>query len=112
MNERAHIQARHSLYEDLARSIQNVRVLDAMMRVPRHAFVSSAWAAHAYKNVALPIGRGQTISQPQVVARVTELVVDYLSVSPRRARKVLEIGAGCGYQAMVLGHFFFQGLRH
>ncbi|MBS40980.1 MAG: protein-L-isoaspartate O-methyltransferase [Rhodospirillales bacterium] len=76
--------------------ITDQRVLSAIERVPREAFVPEAFHDQAYENTALPIGYGQTISQPSVVAFMTEA----LSVGPRM--KVLEVGTGCGYQAAVL----------
>jgi protein-L-isoaspartate(D-aspartate) O-methyltransferase len=72
------------------------RVLDAMRRVPRHEFVPPAYRRAAYRNRPLPIGAGQTISQPYIVALMTDL----LQLAPDS--KVLEIGTGCGYQAAVL----------
>jgi len=71
-------------------------VLDAIGATPRHLFVDEALASRAYEDTALPIGLGQTISQPYIVARMTELL---LEVSPH---KVLEVGTGSGYQAAVL----------
>lgn len=72
-------------------------VLDAMLAVPRHRFVDEALAIRAYEDVPLPIGHGQTISQPWVVARMTEL-----ARNGRDLDGVLEIGTGCGYQTAVL----------
>jgi len=77
-------------------AITDERVLTAIGTVPRHLFVDEALAARAYENNALPIGHGQTISQPWVVAKMTEAL---LRANPRR---VLEIGTGSGYQAAVL----------
>jgi len=79
-----------------ARGIHNERVLAAMLSVPRHLFVDSALASRSYQDCALPIGCGQTISQPYMVARMTEL----LELKGRE--RVLEIGTGCGYQTAVL----------
>lgn len=76
--------------------IADGRVLDVMLRLQRHEFVPAALQSQAYKDNALPIASGQTISQPYIVARMTEL----LNVS--RRDKVLEIGAGTGYQTAVL----------
>ncbi len=76
--------------------IADERVLNAIRTVPRHQFVDEALAARAYEDDALPIGHGQTISQPWVVARMTEAL---LETSPK---KVLEVGTGSGYQAAVL----------
>lgn len=79
--------------------VSDVRVLDAMRSVPRHLFVDEALASRAYEDTALPIGQGQTISQPYIVARTLELAL--AGVDLRQAR-VLEIGTGCGYAAAVL----------
>lgn len=78
--------------------IRNLNVLRAIGSVPRHLFVDEVLASRAYEDSALPIGFGQTISQPWVVARMTELVLD-AEAPPKR---VLEIGTGSGYQAAVL----------
>ena len=79
-----------------SRGIKDVRVLDAMEKVQRHVFVPENMRKFAYNDEPLPIGRGQTISQPYIVAYMTEI----LQLSP--AGKVLEIGTGSGYQAAVL----------
>jgi len=76
--------------------INDERVLNAIRTVPRHLFMDEALASRAYEDTALPIGHGQTISQPWVVAKMTEAV---LEAAPN---KVLEIGTGSGYQAAVL----------
>jgi protein-L-isoaspartate(D-aspartate) O-methyltransferase len=76
--------------------ISDNRVLEAIGSTPRHLFVDEALASRAYEDTALPIGFGQTISQPYIVARMTELV---LAVAPRT---VLEVGTGSGYQAAIL----------
>jgi protein-L-isoaspartate(D-aspartate) O-methyltransferase len=78
--------------------IGNPRVLDQIRNVPRHLFVDEALATRAYEDTALPIGHGQTISQPYIVARMTEALLD----GARTPGKVLEIGTGCGYQTTVL----------
>ena len=78
------------------RGVADARVLDAMRRVPRHRFVEEALRERAYGDYPLPIGEGQTISQPFMVGRMTEL----LRLAGRE--KVLEIGTGSGYQAAVL----------
>jgi protein-L-isoaspartate(D-aspartate) O-methyltransferase len=78
--------------------ISNLRVLEAMLHVPRHLFVDEAFAQRAYEDAALPIAFNQTISQPYIVARMTEQLVNALPDKPR----VLEIGTGCGYQTAVL----------
>jgi protein-L-isoaspartate(D-aspartate) O-methyltransferase len=81
--------------------IRDERVLAAMAAVPRHVFVEEALASRAYEDTALPIGFGQTISQPYVVARMIEAVLQ-----DRVPGKTLEVGTGCGYQAAVLAHVF------
>ena len=88
--------SKRNLLKKLASEISDRRVLDAMRRVPRERFVTSAIAELAYSDVALPIAAGQTISQPTIVAiTVSELEL-------RKSDKVLEIGAGSGYQAAIL----------
>ena len=77
--------------------IRDERVLNAIRTVPRHLFVDEALATRAYEDTALPIGHGQTISQPWVVARMTEAIID--GAMPK---KVLEIGTGSGYQGAIL----------
>ena len=77
--------------------ISDEATLNAVRVVPRHLFIDEALASRAYEDTALPIGHGQTISQPWVVARMTEVV---LAVAPK---KVLEVGTGSGYQAAILG---------
>jgi protein-L-isoaspartate(D-aspartate) O-methyltransferase len=79
-----------------ARGISDKRVLDAMRRVPRHAFVPQGLREQAYDDEPLPIGQGQTISQPYIVALMTELA------RPQPNDRALEIGTGSGYQAAVL----------
>jgi protein-L-isoaspartate(D-aspartate) O-methyltransferase len=79
-----------------ARGVSDAAVLQAMREVPRHRFVEEALAAKAHTDAPLPIGEGQTISQPYIVARMTEL----LDVRP--GMKVLEVGTGSGYQSAVL----------
>ncbi len=80
----------------VARGVSDKAVLDAMRKIPRHLFVQDALASRAYSDSALPIGEGQTISQPYIVAFMSEL----LQIQP--GHKVLEIGTGSGYQAAVL----------
>lgn len=103
MHERAGIgmtsaRTRDRLVQRLKdQGIRSRDVLEQIRNVPRHLFVDEALASRAYEDTALPIGLGQTISQPFVVARMTEaLLADFAGES------VLEIGTGCGYQTMVL----------
>ena len=77
--------------------IKNLAVLDRIKNVPRHIFVDEALGSRAYEDTALPIGFGQTISQPYIVARMTEAL---LEGGPLHS--VLEVGTGCGYQTAVL----------
>ncbi len=77
--------------------IRSEAVLEQIRNVPRHLFVDEALASRAYEDTALPIGLGQTISQPYVVARMTEALLDGFE-----GEKVLEIGTGCGYQTAIL----------
>ncbi|QYJ85156.1 protein-L-isoaspartate(D-aspartate) O-methyltransferase [Shewanella mesophila] len=92
---------------NLARSLQgsgiaNVDVLSAVAKTPRELFLDAALGHKAYENTALPIGQGQTISQPYIVARMTELLLE------SKPRKVLEIGTGSGYQAAILAQLVDQ----
>lgn len=80
----------------VARGIKDRRVIDAMLKVPRHRFVEEAMGAQAYSDSPLPIGEKQTISQPYMVALMTELL------ELKGSEKVLEIGTGSGYQAAIL----------
>ena len=77
--------------------IANLQVLDRIRNVPRHIFVDEALGTRAYEDTALPIGFGQTISQPYIVARMTEALLEGTPL-----RNVLEVGTGCGYQTAVL----------
>jgi len=77
--------------------ITNLAVLDRIRNLPRHIFVDEALGSRAYEDTALPIGFGQTISQPYIVARMTEALLEGAPLS-----KVLEVGTGCGYQTAVL----------
>lgn len=78
------------------RGIKDKAVLAALRKVPRHRFVPALWSGRAYDDGPLPIGEGQTISQPYIVAWMTELI------EPKKDMRVLEIGTGSGYQAAVL----------
>ena len=81
----------------MEQGIKNMQVLDIIRSIPRHIFLDEALSHRAYEDVALPIGYGQTTSQPYVVAKMTEIVS-----ASRRLRSVLEIGTGCGYQTAVI----------
>ena len=85
-----------------AQGVSDPRVLAAMGQVERHRFVDSALVNQAYEDTSLPIGLGQTISKPNVVARMIELLLAAPGVGPAPMGRVLEIGTGCGYQAAVL----------
>ena len=78
-------------------NIRNEKVLEVIATMPRHLFVDEALASRAYENISLPIGHGQTISQPYMVARMTELLLEGGHIN-----KVLEIGTGSGYQTSIL----------
>ena len=80
--------------------IHDLRVLERIRNLPRHIFVDEALASRAYEDTALPIGWGQTISQPYIVARMTQALI-----AGGLPAKVLEVGAGCGYQTAVLAPF-------
>lgn len=77
--------------------IKNTAVLEVMQSIPRHIFIDEALADHAYANHPMPIGYGQTISQPYIVARMTEELL-----SEGHIDNVLEVGSGCGYQTAIL----------
>lgn len=83
--------------------ISNEKVLEVMARVPRHLFVDEALSHRAYEDTALPIGYGQTISQPYIVALMTQLLLE-----TGKPYSVLEIGTGCGYQTAILASIFPQ----
>lgn len=91
-------KTRHRMVQEqlIGRDIQSPRVLDAMRDTPRHFFVPSKLAHLAYSDRPLPIGEGQTISQPYIVALMTELL------APEKGHRILEIGTGSGYQAAIL----------
>lgn len=95
-SEEFYARLRHEMVDSLAESIRDRRVLDAMRKVPRHLFVPEEVRGRSYRDVPLPIGEGQTISQPTIVAIMSELL------DLDGTEKVLEIGTGSGYQAAVL----------
>mgnify|MGYP005993335391 CR=1 FL=1 len=100
MNQFAHSGAKLAqLLQSLG--INNKLVLDAIADVPRHIFVEQTLAHKAYENTALPIGQGQTISQPYTVAKMTQMLVEHGVTT-----NVLEVGTGSGYQASILGKLF------
>jgi protein-L-isoaspartate(D-aspartate) O-methyltransferase len=82
--------------------IRDPRVIDVIRNTPRHHFIDQALHSRAYENTALPIGHGQTISQPWVVARMTEALLEHFDAKQGMPQKVLEIGTGSGYQAAIL----------
>tara|TARA_B000000460_G_scaffold59435_1_gene39779 strand:- start:109 stop:720 length:612 start_codon:yes stop_codon:yes gene_type:complete len=91
------------LVERLKRKgIRNQAVLDALETVPRHLFLDSEQFDNAYVDTALPIGHAQTISQPFVVALMSEMLL----TATKKNQRVLEIGTGCGYQTAILSHLF------
>jgi protein-L-isoaspartate(D-aspartate) O-methyltransferase len=96
MDERTEERSRMVETQIASRGVKDERVLSVMRSVPRHLFVPAAYRDAAYSDCPLPIGRGQTISQPYIVAVMTEL----LALQPED--RVLEIGAGSGYQAAIL----------
>lgn len=100
---RATFRKGDSLAQLLAKEgIKNTKVLGAIANIPRELFIPDALRHKAYQNTALPIGQGQTISQPYIVARMTELLLQ----SENAPQNVLEIGTGSGYQTAVLAQLF------
>jgi len=84
--------------------VTNMKVLDVMLNTPRHIFLDEALAHRAYEDTALPIGHGQTLSQPYVVARMTEILLG----AAGKLEKVLEVGTGSGYQTTILAQLVPQ----
>jgi protein-L-isoaspartate(D-aspartate) O-methyltransferase len=100
------LRTRQRLIERLAeKGIKDVRVLEAMSDIPRHLFLDEALASRAYEDLALPIGYQQTISQPYIVARMTEILIEDKKLEVQPIEKALEVGTGCGYQAAILSRF-------
>lgn len=85
--------------------VTNIRVLDVIRNTPRHIFLDEALSHRAYEDTALPIGYGQTLSQPYIVARMTEIL---LGASGGKLEKVLEVGTGSGYQTTILAQLVGQ----
>lgn len=88
--------------------IRSSAVLEVIAQTPRHIFVGEVLAHKAYENTALPIGHHQTISQPYIVAKMTELLLDSLASRGMQPNSVLEIGTGSGYQTAILAPLFNQ----
>ena len=100
------LRTRQRLIERLTeKGIKDVRVLEAMRDTPRHLFLDEALASRAYEDLALPIGYQQTISQPYIVARMTEILIEDTKLEAQPIEKALEVGTGCGYQAAILSRF-------
>ena len=100
------LRTRQRLIERLTeKGIADVRILEAMRDTPRHLFLDEALSTRAYEDLALPIGYQQTISQPYIVARMTEALVSDNRLSEKPLQKTLEIGTGCGYQTYLLSLF-------
>ena len=100
------LRTRQRLVERLTeKGIKDVRVLEAMRDTPRHLFLDEALASRAYEDLALPIGYQQTISQPYIVARMTEILINDKKMEAQPIEKALEVGTGCGYQAAILSRF-------
>ena len=100
------LRTRQRLLERLTeKGIKDIRVLEAMRDTPRHLFLDEALASRAYEDLALPIGYQQTISQPYIVARMTEILIEDKKLESQPIDKALEVGTGCGYQAAILSRF-------
>ena len=100
------LRTRQRLIERLTeKGISDIRVLEAMRDTPRHLFLDEALSTRAYEDLALPIGYQQTISQPYIVAKMTEALIQHNKMSQEPLKNVLEIGTGCGYQSYILSLF-------
>ena len=100
------LRTRQRLLERLTeKGIKDIRILEAMRDTPRHLFLDEALASRAYEDLALPIGYQQTISQPYIVARMTEILIEDKKLESQPLDKALEVGTGCGYQAAILSRF-------
>ena len=99
-------RVREEMIENLLNmGIKDFRVLDAISQVPRHIFIDEALWSRAYENRSITIGYKQTISQPYIVARMTELLISHTKDRGKIFNDVLELGTGCGYQSAVLSYF-------
>ena len=99
-------RVREEMIENLLNmGIKDFRVLDAISQVPRHIFIDEALWSRAYENRSLTIGYKQTISQPYIVAKMTELLISHTKARGKILNNVLELGTGCGYQTAVLSYF-------
>ena len=99
-------RVREEMIENLLNmGIKDFRVLDAISQVPRHIFIDEALWSRAYENRSLTIGYKQTISQPYIVAKMTELLISHTKARGKILDNVLELGTGCGYQTAVLSYF-------
>ena len=99
-------RVREEMIENLLNmGIRDFRVLDAISQVPRHIFIDEALWSRAYENRSITIGYKQTISQPYIVARMTELLISHTKDRGKIFNNVLELGTGCGYQSAVLSYF-------
>ena len=85
--------------------IKDFRVLDAISQIPRHIFLDEALRSRAYENRSLTIGYKQTISQPYIVAKMTELLISHTKSRGKVFENILELGSGCGYQSAILSFF-------
>tara|TARA_B100000575_G_scaffold61726_1_gene47025 strand:- start:4571 stop:5248 length:678 start_codon:yes stop_codon:yes gene_type:complete len=102
-------RVREEMIENLLNlGIKDFRVLDAISQVPRHIFVDEALRSRAYENRSLTIGYQQTISQPYIVAKMTELLISHTKSRGKIFERVLELGSGCGYQSAILSYFCEQ----
>ena len=99
-------RVREEMIENLLEmGIKDFRVLDAISQVPRHIFIDEAFHSRAYENRSLTIGYKQTISQPYIVAKMTELLISHTGGRGHVFKNILELGSGCGYQSAVLSYF-------
>ena len=100
------LRTRQRLVERLTeQGIKDIRILEVIRDTPRHLFLDEALSSRAYEDLALPIGYRQTISQPYVVARMTEVLIESKKLESKPINKALEIGTGCGYQTAILSRF-------